>query len=108
MTDPDYDPHLVLHKVRGEARFDIAEPLYVDGETYWLIPTSGHRAHPLYAWPLYSTTAADVQKTLLHAKLFPQWHDLPDHYTAHKPRPSAAACQTTAPRPATTTEDIAL
>ena len=40
------EPFLIAHKVRGQAALDVAEPMIVDGETWWIIPTSGHRAYP--------------------------------------------------------------
>lgn len=57
------DPFLILHKVRGEPAFDIAEQMtcpecrgeHVAFQCYecsegfwWIIPTSGHRAHPIW------------------------------------------------------------
>lgn len=63
------EPFLILHKVRGEPAFDIAEKMDCpkcvawynsdsrydfscdecnDERCFWIIPTSGHRAHP--AW----------------------------------------------------------
>lgn len=38
--------HLILHKVRGEPAFDIAEKIQIGDEEGWIIPTSGHRAYP--------------------------------------------------------------
>lgn len=65
------EPFLILHKVRGVPAFDIAEKLicpecnlgdgmvkeeYCEGCNdegfWWIIPTSGHRAHPLRYWAL--------------------------------------------------------
>lgn len=43
------EPYLILHKVRGEPAFDIAERWTFDGEEGWIIPTSGHRAYPVTA-----------------------------------------------------------
>lgn len=43
------DLFLIAHKVRGEPAFDIAIMLDLvdeDGDTIWIIPTSGHRAYP--------------------------------------------------------------
>jgi hypothetical protein len=44
--------YLILHKVRGEPAFDIADKLQIGDEEGWIIPTSGHRAYPLWAIPL--------------------------------------------------------
>lgn len=45
MTDELY---LIAHKVRGSAAFDIAIQMEMDGEVWWIIPTSGHRAYPYW------------------------------------------------------------
>lgn len=61
------DPFLILHKVRGQPAFDIAEkmdcPLCIPSQNlrtidecqecngggyWWIIPTSGHRAYPYW------------------------------------------------------------
>lgn len=79
--------HLILHKVRGEPAFDIAETMEVDGETWWIIPTSGHRAYPYITWPLGALVPAGVldEENLKYA-IPPDW---PDHYnvTGEKPPP---------------------
>lgn len=46
------DLYIILHKVRGEPAFDIAQPIQIGDEVSWIIPTSGHRAHPVARWPL--------------------------------------------------------
>lgn len=48
--------YLILHKVRGEPAFDIAQPLEIAGEEGWIIPTSGHRAYPCWYVPLAELT----------------------------------------------------
>ena len=74
MTDELY---LILHKVRGEPAFDIAQKiLFDDGEEGWIIPTSGHRAYPK-TWLKLS----DIPLSLDGATL-PD--DLPDHYNAKR------------------------
>jgi len=40
------DLYLILHKVRGEPAFDVAQKIVIGGEEGWIIPTSGHRAYP--------------------------------------------------------------
>lgn len=52
MSEPE--PFLILHRVRGEPAFDIATCVGQDGEgeELWIIPTSGHRAHPWWHFPL--------------------------------------------------------
>ena len=66
------DLYLILHKVRGEPAFDIAQKIMIGKEEGWIIPTSGHRAYPYQHWPLNK-----------------QWHmgipkDWPDHYDAKR------------------------
>lgn len=58
---------LIAHKVRGEAAFDVATPIEIDGEPGWIIPTSGHRAYPYWTAPLDPPPAAPP--------------DARDHYT---------------------------
>ena len=86
----DFDRlYLILHKVRGEPAFDVAlrsaEMLAVTGDE-WIIPTTGHTAHPFLSWQLdslrpdmsgdgcYLTTL--IQKGIKD----PDWPSLPDHY----------------------------
>ena len=77
------DPHLILHKVRGEPVFDVAVQL--DDSDIWIIPTSGHRAYPFEAWPMNELGIAlnnfkwvPVADVAQH----PGWADWPDHYSA--------------------------
>lgn len=75
------DLFLIAHKVRGEVAYDVASKMIVEGqlgrdETWWIIPTSGHRAYPFYSIPL---------KSLGTPSLFPldvpeMPSDLRDHY----------------------------
>lgn len=76
--------HLILHKVRGEPAFDIADQLEGSGTAsdpgpWWIIPTSGHRAYPYQHWPMhclwYHTTNGDYVPTLVDPP--EAW---PDHY----------------------------
>lgn len=95
------DPFLILHKVRGEPAFDIAEKMDCpkcvawynsdsrydfscdecnDERCFWIIPTSGHRAHP--AWnmsiaALFSYAPGD-QHIWGPPPFLPD--GLPDHY----------------------------
>ena len=79
--------HLILHKVRGEPAFDVAEKLQIGDEEGWIIPTSGHRAYPHMTWPLdqlwfnrdYVPIAANIPT------------DWPDHYqcdSGEAPKPN--------------------
>jgi hypothetical protein len=62
--------YLILHKVRGEPAFDIAEKLQIGDEEGWIIPTSGHRAYPYQMWPI------DHNRHPMEG-IPPEW---PDHY----------------------------
>jgi len=66
--------HLILHKVRGEPAFDVAEKLQIGDEEGWIIPTSGHRAYPYWHIPLGEIVQNDVYFT----QGVPD--DWPDHY----------------------------
>jgi hypothetical protein len=66
--------HLVLHKVRGEAAFDVAEQIAIGDDVGWIIPTSGHRCYPYQTWPL-------VQLVIGPLPDVPKGH--PDHYVCN-------------------------
>jgi hypothetical protein len=66
--------YLILHKVRGEPAFDIAEQIQIGDEEGWIIPTSGHRAYPYETWPL----EAWGQPFIGNVPTIPD--DWPDHY----------------------------
>lgn len=85
------DLYLILHKVRGEPAFDIAQRVQIGDEEGWIIPTSGHRAYPFLTWELgkLEDELSPLQKLidLFHEKLqTKQWLGLPDHFTANTPR----------------------
>jgi hypothetical protein len=71
--------YLILHKVRGEPAFDIAQRMDVDGddEPWWIIPTSGHRAYPIKYWVFEALPTANWEAPN-HV-----WADWPDHYSIH-------------------------
>jgi hypothetical protein len=75
--------HLVLHKVRGEPAFDIAELIEVGDEAWWIVPTSGHRAYPYKSWSLTEICARDdnMYRSITNFK-DPIPEDWPDHYAA--------------------------
>jgi hypothetical protein len=50
MTEPLSDPYLILHLVRGEPEFGVAMSMERNGETWWVICSSGHRAFPFRKW----------------------------------------------------------
>jgi hypothetical protein len=72
------DLYLILHKVRGEPAFDIAEKIMIGEEDGWIIPTSGHRAFPINMTPL-ATPITPVNEA--------DWKALPDHYQTTKEPP---------------------
>jgi hypothetical protein len=79
------DLYLILHKVRGEPAFDIAEKVMIGNEEGWIIPTSGHRAHPAWWWGLDELAEADdFTPDISHYLNDPIWKDLPDHYSAKR------------------------
>jgi hypothetical protein len=66
--------YLILHKVRGEPAFDIAQKVQIGKEEGWIIPTSGHRAYPHKTYDLGKLTFGECY----HPEPIPD--DLPDHY----------------------------
>jgi len=40
--------YLILHKVRGEPSFDVAEKTTIGDEEGWILSTCGHRAYPYW------------------------------------------------------------
>ena len=80
--------YLILHKVRGEPAFDIAEPIMIGDEEGWIIPTSGHRAYPHRTWKLDDLSdISDINSAGYHnrpAAFDSVPDDLPDHYTITK------------------------
>lgn len=83
------EPYLILHKVRGEPAFDIAEKMEVEGEEWWIIPTSGHRAYPIWGEPLnHFVQFKDGMVNWISDKpawgygmaSFSDWQSFPDHY----------------------------
>lgn len=81
------EPFLIAHLVRGEPAFDIAirlDQIDEDGDEVWIIPTSGHRAHPYWSDPLqwYVDEMCDVP---------PPPEGWPDHYPhSASPTPRSA------------------
>jgi len=66
--------YLILHKVRGEPAFDVAEPIQIGDEEGWIIPTSGHRAYPYWKIPLGEIVQNDIYQ---NPAVPDGW---PDHY----------------------------
>lgn len=105
------DLYLILHKVRGEPAFDVAQKVQLGAEDetqpgwlgeVWIIPTSGHRAYPYKMWEWHHLQIDSYK--MLTAKGFAIPTTWPDHYAASEQRPQAVA----RPQPATTTEDFVL
>ena|SRR5215469_14991909 len=74
--------YLILHKVRGEPAFDIAQKMMVGNEEGWVIPTSGHRAYPSDYFPLTWVRDADGEEVLSHMEK--PGDTTPDHYDSHR------------------------
>ena len=68
--------YLILHKVRGEPAFDIAQKITIGSEEGWIIPTSGHRAFPVAHYNLQQFIDSGQIDDLE-----PMPDDLPDHYS---------------------------
>lgn len=84
------EQYLILHKVRGEPAFDVAEQIEMEDEIWWIVSTSGHRAYPAQAWLLESLVQVlhneddghpDYHRLNFDAVNDPKWADLEDHYT---------------------------
>lgn len=82
------EPYLILHKVRGEPAFDIAEQMEVDGEVWWIVPTSGHRAYPCEKWALSTNGVPELEDAYSIPDLPEDW---PDHYAVSASRERLAA-----------------
>jgi hypothetical protein len=85
---------LILHKVRGEPQFDVAERTTIGYEDVWVLCTCGHRAYPYRVWPMPAIWSCNIEDTDKHTRhkfhqlitetvVPPDW---PDHY-ASKPEP---------------------
>lgn len=89
------EPCLILHKVRGQPAFDIAERMTVGSEEWWIIPTSGHRAYPYQHWRLEDVFDVPHEGDLAWNYAMPL--DWPDHYpvtkSPHTPDPSGSLAQ---------------
>ena len=68
------DLYLILHKVRGEPAFDIAQKIQIGDEEGWIIPTSGHRAYPVMVEKFVGWNNYDRE----------MFSSLPDHYSAKR------------------------
>ena len=83
------DLFLVAHKVRGEPAFDVACRIQIGDEEGWIIPTSGHRAHPYWTMNLNQLMYRGANFT---AEMPTDW---PDHYACNdRPPPKQSLSAT--------------
>lgn len=84
MTDTPL--YLIAHKVRGQPAFDIAIQMVVrdEDDPWWILPSTGHRAHPYWQLPINRILVEDDGCGGLFADLdvlVPELpDDLPDFY----------------------------
>ena len=92
MTD-----YLIIHKVRGQPAFDIAQRCddmgtESDPGPWWIIPTSGHRAYPMRSWLLEDlrdiSDYPHQDPSIWAGKKFNDFEDWPDHYQVTEPNAS--------------------
>src|SRR5215471_13238896 len=82
--------YLILHKVRGEPAFDVAENIGDETGDMWIIPTSGHRAYPHSIWlltDLRNQKFNDNRPIVVPHSDDEYWISLPDHYQVTKEPP---------------------
>lgn len=102
------DLFLILHKVRGEATFDVASRLHCpicegaagdcnecDEGYWWILPTCGYRANPCRSWPLDDLTdISDVNNYGFHNRptsIESVPADLPDLFPCNRAEPPATS-----------------
>lgn len=87
-------PYLILHKVRGEPAFDVAEKLMIGGEEGWIIPTSGHRAYPYWVEEIKISSDGEVFSILGTNRIMPEIPlDWPDHYGKSEAKPKSVSLE---------------
>jgi hypothetical protein len=69
---------LILHKVRGEPAFDIAEKCQISDEEGWVLCTCGHRAYPYKWWRLETIHSTTCDEKPMDFDVPEDW---PDHYS---------------------------
>lgn len=75
------EPYLIAHLVRGEPAFDIAicmDGPDEDGDEWWIIPTSGHRAYPYWCCLVEELDFLNSKHPNEYLAVCPS--DWPDHY----------------------------
>jgi hypothetical protein len=78
--------YLIVHKVRGQPTFDVAQRFALSGgEEIWMIPTSGHRAHPFAHQAL--GRSFDYMTVFTNGA---EWDALPDYYPQQGDEPEPA------------------
>lgn len=99
--------YLIAHKVRGESTFDVAIQMIcphcgVDGPEptcnecdgqgfWWMVATSGHRAHPWWEHELFDLyTHMDRGQLCPWEAAGPMPDSLPDHYAVQQAAPTPA------------------
>jgi hypothetical protein len=70
-------PYLILHKVRGEPAFDIAEQVMLGDEEGWVTSTYGHRAYPVWHAKLSSLYDIEQRPIPLGYHIPADW---PEHF----------------------------
>lgn len=81
--------HLIAHVVRGKPAFDIAFPCAFGSEQGWMIPTSGHRAHPYWHMALSAIGMALGSREYFAAIAVAAPEGCLDHYHCNRKPPSA-------------------
>jgi hypothetical protein len=72
--------YLILHKVRGEPAFDIAEKAMFGDEEGWILCTCGHRAYPY--WHLRLDALFLGGEIAMRPDIVEMPPDWPEHYNA--------------------------
>lgn len=80
------DLYLILHKVRGEATFDVAHRLMIGDEEGWVLTTCGYRAHPWWSVPL-----VDIADGVIDVECPPMPPDALDCFHCNRPHEAPPA-----------------
>jgi hypothetical protein len=65
------EQYLILHKVRGEPQYDIAEKCMIGDEEGWVLCTCGHRCYPYRV----------ISKIGNQFMVDDNWAEHPEHYS---------------------------
>jgi hypothetical protein len=78
------EAHLILHLVRGEPEFGVAVPMERNGEVWWIICSSGHRAYPFKKWPLEDLVdTSDINYAGRHPRPLDFLDTVPEYWPDH-------------------------